>query len=112
VIGNSSIVAGLVQVNGNSQNGSFTSSNGKDFNLEGLGILDSSVKGTYEMKQTLIGTITHQSGQATFANNYDPDYELTPDLNQLAGTFTGVVANNETVTVTVLASGSIWKFHR
>jgi hypothetical protein len=112
VIGNSSIVAGLVQGNGNSQNGSFTSSNGKDFNLEGLGILDSSVKGTYEMKQTLIGTITHQSGQATFANNYDPDYELTPDLNQLAGTFTGVVANNETVTVTVLASGSIWKFHR
>ena len=107
-IGNSNVVAGLVQGNGNSQNGSFTSSNARDFNLEGLGTLDSSMNGTYVMKETLSGTIAHQSGQATFTTTYDPDYEVPPDLNQIAGTFTGLVATNETVTVTVSGTGSIF----
>lgn len=105
---NPSAAAGLVQGNYTAVSGSFTSSNAVDFNLEGLGILNSSIDGTYVVKQTLSGTIAHQAGQTTFTTTYDPDYELTPDLNLLAGTYTGVVATNETVTVTVLASGSLF----
>ncbi len=105
---NPSAAAGLVQGNYTARNGSFTSSNAVDFNLEGLGILNSSIDGTYVMKQTLSGTIAHQAGQTTFTTTYDPSYELTPDLNLLAGTYTGVLATNETVTVTVLASGSLF----
>src|SRR5688572_14429387 len=45
VVGNPNIVAGVVQGNSNSQNGSLTSSNTKDFNLEGFGIIDGSING-------------------------------------------------------------------
>src|SRR5215831_16085778 len=66
-IGNPSVVAGLVQGDYTAQNGSFTSSNAVDFNLEGLGILNSSIDGTYVTKQTLSGTIAHQNGQTPFS---------------------------------------------
>jgi len=112
LIGNPSIVAGVVQGNGSSQNGLITSSNTKDFNLEGLGILEASINGSYVMKQSLSGTIAivNNGGQSTFATTYNTDYDIAPNTSLLAGTYTGSTATTggvETVTVTLSAAGSI-----
>jgi hypothetical protein len=93
VVGDPLVVAGAFQGNSSSQNGSFTSSNAKDFNLEGLGILDATVTGSYVMKQSLSGTIALLlGGQTTFNSTYNADYDLMPDVNLIVGTYTGQTA--------------------
>jgi hypothetical protein len=109
---NPSVVAGVVQGNGSSQNGSLTSSNTKDFNLEGLGILNASVNGSYVVKQSLQGTIViaNNGGQSTFTTTYDTDYDIPPNPALLTGTYSGSTATTggvESVTVTVSAPGTI-----
>ena len=112
LMGNPSVVAGVVQGNGTSQNGSITSSNTKDFNLEGLGILNASINGSYIVKQSLSGTIViaNNGGQSTFTTTYDADYDAPPNPALLTGTYSGSTATTggvETVTVTLSAPGSI-----
>lgn len=111
-MGNPPIIAGVVQGSGSSQNGSFTSSNGKDFNFEGTEIFDVSVTSSYVMKQTLNGTAIYanNAGQTTFTSTYDADYDLTPDVDLLIGTYSGsatTAGSPETVTVTVSAPDSV-----
>ncbi len=107
-IGDPSVVAGLIQGDSTSQHGVFTSSNAMDFNLEGQPIRQAAVSGSYVMKQSLNGTIVYQiGGQSTFSTTYDSDYELTPDMNAVAGTYTGSVTANESVTVVLTSNGGI-----
>ncbi|HEX7767154.1 MAG TPA: hypothetical protein VF443_10605 [Nitrospira sp.] len=112
LMGNPSVVAGVVQGNGISQNGSITSSNTKDFNLEGLGILNASINGSYVMKQSLSGTIViaNNGGQSTFTTTYNTDYDTPPNPALLTGTYSGSTATTggvESVTVTLSTPGSI-----
>ena len=111
-VGNSAVVAGAVQGSGTSSNGNFSSSNGLDFNLEGLGINGFTLAGTYTKKSTLNGTQTYTggtSGSMTFS--YSTDYDLTPSLATIAGTYSGTAATIggivEFATVTVSSSGTI-----
>jgi hypothetical protein len=110
-VGNPNVLAGLVQGNGSSQTGSFTSSNTRDFNFEGPAILDAILAGSYVKKQSLSGTVTYVlGGQTTFTSTYDADYDLTPDVNLVVGTYTGSTPTDggtEDVTVTVSAPDSI-----
>jgi hypothetical protein len=107
-LGNPNVVAGLIQGNGASQLGSFTSSNTKDFNLEGSGIQDATIDGSYVEKQSLNGTIAYINGnKGSFTSTYDADYELTPDMNLIAGTYTGPTADGQTVTVIAASDGTI-----
>jgi hypothetical protein len=103
--GNPNVIAGLVQGSASSQAGSFTSSNTRDFNLEGNGILDATVAGSFVMQQSLSGTVSYVlGGQTTINSTYDADYDLTPNVNLLVGTYTGSTATaggSETVTVTL-----------
>lgn len=104
---NPSVIAGVVQGNSSSQNGAFSSSNARDFNLQ-TGILEATINGNYAMKQNLNGTISYKNNsQATFTTQYDSDYDLTPDVSAVAGTYTGFVTASETVTVIVSTNGSI-----
>lgn len=104
---NPSIIAGVVQGNSSSQNGGFISSNARDFNLQ-TGILEATINGSYAMKQSLNGTIAYQTGgQNTFTMTYDSDYDLTPDMNAVAGTYAGFVTASETVTVIVSTNEAI-----
>jgi hypothetical protein len=108
VIGNPTVAAGLVQGNGISNLGSFTSSNTKDFNLEGRGILDATIASNYVQKDTLSGTITYQGGGTTsFGSSYDADYELAPNMNLVAGAYSALISSNQTVTVTVTSAGTL-----
>jgi hypothetical protein len=103
-----STVAGLIQGDSSSQNDLFASSNAKDFNLEGLGTLNATINGDYTTKQSLNGTSAYQiGGQSTFTTTYNDEYELIPDMNAAAGTYTGPITATETVTVDVLSNGDI-----
>ena len=108
--GNSSTIAGVVQGTGSSSAGTFSSTNAKDFNLEGLGVLSATVSASYSSKQSFNGTITYSGASTTFTSTYDPNYEVTPSLASLAGTFTGQVALSvgvQAATVTVSPAGTI-----
>ncbi|MBS0184155.1 MAG: hypothetical protein JSS39_17350 [Nitrospira sp.] len=110
--GDPSLIAGVVQGDSTSQNGSLTSSNTTDFSVErGTPlVLKATVDGTYTSKQSLNGTIVYQNNalpQDTFTTTYDNDYESAPDINAAAGTYTGPVAVGEIVSVTVSATGNI-----
>lgn len=109
---NSNIIAGVVQGNGSFRNGSFRSTNGRDFNLEGLGINPFALAGTYTAKNDLSGELSYSSGgfTMTFTSRYDADYDLTPGLAAIAGTYEGFAATSagsESATVSVNAVGAI-----
>jgi hypothetical protein len=106
--GDPSILEGLIQGSSSSQNGLFTSSDTKDFNL-GTGLLAATITGTYSAKQSLNGTIVYPQNntQSTFTTTYDSDYELVPNMDAVAGTYTGLVTASESATITVTSTGGI-----
>ncbi len=111
-VGDPSLIAGVVQGDSTSQNGALTSSNATDFSVErGTPlVLKATVDGTYTMKQSLDGTIVYPNNappRDTFTTTYDRDYELAPDINAVAGTYTGPVAAGENVSVAVSSAGDI-----
>ena len=109
-VGDPSMIEGFIQGDSSSQNGILTSSNAKDFNVgrSGAPVLDATINGKYETKQSLSGTTVYQiGGPDTFTTTYDSDYELPPDVTAVAGTYTGPVAAGETVNVTVTTAGGI-----
>jgi hypothetical protein len=110
-VGNSAVIAGAAQGNGTSSNGTFSSSNGIDFNLEGLGVNGFTLTGSYTAKSKLNGTITYASNTTyTFNATYNTDYDLTPSLATIAGTYTGSAATLggvEFATVTISGTGAI-----
>src|SRR5450830_1236757 len=58
---NNQLIAGAIEGNGVSNNGSFTSTNSVDFNLEGAGVRMATVSASYTSKQTLTGTVSYPS---------------------------------------------------
>lgn len=112
VQGNSSTVAGVVQGTSSSQNGTFTSSNSRDFNLEGLGINNATINATYVPMQSLNGVFRYTSSgeQVIFNSSYNSDYDLIPDLAILAGTYYGPASTSggyDTATLTISTAGAI-----
>lgn len=110
-VGNPSAIGGVVQGHSTSNNGSFTSTDARDFNMEGQGVLVATVSGSYMVRQWLNGTVMYTSGGATaFASTYDSQYDLPPSLAALAGTYTGQVVLSqgvENAVVTVSDSGAV-----
>jgi hypothetical protein len=110
-VGSSTAIAGVVQGTGTSNAGTFSSSNARDFNLEGLGVLSASVSASYVARQSLNGTVSYSAGGTTsFSSTYNADYDAVPSLTALAGTFSGQVASSagaENATVTLSAAGAI-----
>lgn len=110
-VGNSTVIAGVVQGTGTSNAGTFSSTNARDFNLEGLGVLSATVSANYVAKQSLSGAVSYSAGgTTTFSSTYDPSYEAVPSLAALAGSFSGQVASSagtENATVEVSTAGAI-----
>ena len=107
----SSLMAGVVQGTGSSVNGSFSSSDGIDFNLEGQGINNATVSASYVVQQSFNGSVTYPGlDQAfTFASTYNTDYDQTPSVSVIAGTYTGVasVAGSDELTTIVISSPGV-----
>ncbi|MCB1954492.1 MAG: hypothetical protein KDG55_02390 [Rhodocyclaceae bacterium] len=111
-VGNPSRIAGVVQGTGISTSGSFSSSNARDFNLEGLGVLPATVSASYSARRTLSGNISYSGslGSTSFSSTYDNDYTSTPTLTTLAGSYSGQVATSsgtESVSLTIDSSGTM-----
>lgn len=109
---NPAVIAGAVQGNATALNGSFTSTNAKDINLEGLGVLSATVSASYATKTSFGGTIAYPSlnQTPTFTSSYDSRYELTPTMAAIAGTYTGRAGSplgTESGTITIATSGVI-----
>lgn len=105
---NPNILAGLVQGTGTSHSGSFGSSNVRDFNVEGAGMLAATMRGSYVPNKSFQGTIAYFNGDTeSFTTTYDADSESAPNLNLVAGTYAGLRADNHTVTVTVESAGTL-----
>jgi hypothetical protein len=109
---NPGVIAGAVQGTGAALNGSFSSSNGKDINLEGLGVLSATVSTSYTLKASLNGTIAYPSlnQTLTFTSTYDAKYEISPSLATIAGTYSGRAGSTlgaENGTITISTSGTV-----
>ncbi|MDH4080269.1 MAG: hypothetical protein OEU68_10675 [Nitrospira sp.] len=105
---NPNILAGLIQGTGTSHSGSFGSSNTRDFNVQGAGIRAATIRGSYVPSKSFHGTIAYiTSSPESFTSTYNADYESTPNLNLIAGTYAGLRSDNHTVTVTVDAAGML-----
>ena len=106
---NASTIAGVVQGTGTSNNGNFSSSNAKDFNLEDASLVSGTVSASYTARQSLNGSISYvPSGSRTFTTSFNANYDVTPLLSSLAGTFTGQIAFSlsiENATVIIDSSG-------
>ena len=91
--GDPSIIAGVLIGNSSMTGPNFISSNAKDFNLEGAGILSATVSAVVATKQSFDATITYQNGfTSALSARYDSDYEREPSLASITGTFFGAVA--------------------
>lgn len=108
------LVAGLIQGTGSSSNStSYTSSNIKDFNLEGLGIRDASLSSTFDPDLFFNGTVTYviasirpapfsasifstttSTDPAAITGNYSGSYGVSP-------------GGRENVTLSVSSTGAV-----
>jgi hypothetical protein len=90
-----SSVAGVLQGHGAFANGSFSSTDGRDFGLPPTpGVVAASMAGTYTPKGTLQGSISEAAGTSTFSATYDQTSDDPANLAGMAGTFTGSVASS------------------
>lgn len=89
VVANPNQIAGVIQGTGTSDNGSFTSSNTKDFGI-GVAVRDATLSADYTARQILNGAIAYSgAGTTTFTSSYNPAYETRPTVASLAGVYTG-----------------------
>jgi hypothetical protein len=104
------MIGGVAEGNETSDGSAVNSSNGIDVNFEGLGVNTFTLSGTYVEKSSLTGTLTYPQTSETFSSTYDPDYDLTPSLSIIAGTYSGTTAVGdgvEAVSATITADGQI-----
>ena len=110
VAGNASVIAGALQGTANVSGGTLTSSNIRDFNLEGLGINDASVAATYVTGQSLNGVVTYSNTTVSFASTFDAAFNTATDPALIAGTYTGQAATaggTDTGSLSVSSGGDI-----
>lgn len=110
-VGSPTVIGGVVQGSSSASNGSWSSIDARDFNIEGVGVLSASLAGTYTAKQSLAGTVTYPGGStSSFSGTYNASYETAATLSAVAGTYTGSVAfsqGTQAATVSVAASGAV-----
>ncbi|MBH2019083.1 MAG: hypothetical protein I8H91_05890 [Burkholderiales bacterium] len=108
----SALVAGFVQGTGSSASGSFSSSDGIDFNPSEQGVNKATVSASYAVKQSFNGSVSYASVNSpfTFTSAYAANYDQTPSLSAIAGNYVGVASvtgSNEPVTIIVSSQGVV-----
>lgn len=110
-VGNPTIIGGVVQGSSSASSGAWTSSDAKDFNIEGAGVLSASLAGTYAAKNSIGGTLSYAAGgTTTFSGTYNAAYEATPTLGAVSGLYSGAVAfsqGSQSATVSVASTGAV-----
>jgi len=96
-----SSITGIVLGNGSSTNGTYSTTNAKDFYFgSSPNVTNATVSGSYVPMQTFSGSVSYSNGtSATFSTSYDTRYDQTPSLTTLAGTYSGSIVGGSTNTV-------------
>jgi hypothetical protein len=106
---NPAVLSGVVQGSGTSSNGTFSSSNTKDFG-SGFATLDATVSGSYTARQFLNGSILYAvGGTVTFSSSYNSAYDTTPTIASFAGVYQGQAGSSggsQLATITVSGDGT------
>ena len=102
-------IAGVIQGTGTSNNGSFTSSNAKDFGI-GIAVRDATISADIGARQFFNGSIAYSGADTvTFTSSYNTAYDTAPTVASLAGVYTGQAGSSggvQTATVTAAADGT------
>ncbi|WP_434033565.1 hypothetical protein [Cupriavidus sp. a3] len=111
---NPSVLDGVIQGTGTVNGSSFSSTNGRDFNLSGASVQGLSVSASVQAKQSLNGTLSYNATSGgtplTFTSTYSADYEKTPTLGDITGRYSGqsaIIGAVENQTINVAADGAI-----
>jgi len=78
VVSNPAFAAGFVQGTGTWNNGSFTSSDLRNYNFETALVSTGSLSASYRAKSSFNGTVTEGASSVTFSSDYDASYEQLP----------------------------------
>ena len=106
-------IAGVIQGNGTSNNGRFTSSNTKDFRIGipvPVPVLDATLSADFAARQFFNGSIAYSgTSTVTFTSSYNNAYDTVPTVASLAGVYTGQAGSSggvQPATVTAKADGT------
>ena len=103
-----SLIAGVGQGTATSIDGTLTSTDGLDFNLEGMGVTPASVTATYSPRDSLNGTIRYPNQSVPFSTRYVTAPPAA--LSQIVGSYRGsaaVISAVESVDFSIGAGGVI-----
>lgn len=109
-VANKFLVSGFIQGTGTTANGTFSSTNAKDFGL--FPAVSGSINATYNTAaQTISGTTTSATGSASFSGGPISgslyNYKTAADLASISGNWNGANIGGETVVITVSTSGAV-----
>lgn len=93
-VGAPTIMAGTLQGDCSTSNGTFTSSNGLDFSNDLEEKFPVTVTGPYVMPLTLDGTVTYSNaggGTLAFTSTFNSENSVTPVITNVADTYSGSV---------------------
>lgn len=112
LMGNGAVIGGGVQGTGKAQDGTFSSSDGRDFNFEGSGVADVEITADFVVLESLSGSILYPAtGEViTFSASYVEPPDMVPSLDLVAGSYSGVinsVGGAEFATIMVSTSGAV-----
>lgn len=86
--GSDSVLAGLVFARLSAAGGSFSASGERDYNLEGNGVSNVDVGGSYTEQSSIRGTVDYGGGNVlTFSGAFDGSYNDAPSLAPLVGSW-------------------------
>jgi len=99
------LVAGVIQGVGTSDNGAFTSSVARDISFETQSVASPSVVANYVIRSSFNGALNYPgpTGVVLFNTTFNTDYDGTPSLAVIAGTYPGQIASSSAVQSTTLA---------
>lgn len=106
-----SLISGLMEGSGTDNNGSYSSSNLKDFSVERVPTRDGSLSATYVTKQSFNGTVSYSNvafpSVSLIGSSFDP---YTNNLASISGNYTGAIAESrgngaDAASLVVLSTG-------
>jgi hypothetical protein len=110
------MMGGFLQGTGTSTNGTFSSTNGRNYSLETGSIVGANLSASYAFKTTLSGAVNYPSLSlsTSFTSSYNLRYELQPNLSIVAGTYSGQMGviggpgSFDATSLIISASGAVY----
>lgn len=110
-VGSPSAAGGIIYGHSISSNRQFTSSDMRDFNFEGQGVLFGELNGSYVAGTNIQGIASYAGGSGiAFAAAYDASNERRASLGEIAGSYSGTVSvltSTQAATLVITSDGAV-----